>query len=172
MFWLYWWNLDERRDLTPYRKPAAVLDATEVIQQSDDGEVRLLLSPNTASTSSLHVSLMSLQPDCEMPSKKARGVEFYYVVSGTGAFSQQGVEETTKISKGDCFVVDSGRMRWINTRGAKEELLLLRATDGGNRYSSPKCDLIRHDPNHKAQATSIGRVVTRLRQVQWGKEDK
>ena len=128
-----------------------------------------MLSPNTASTSSLHVSLMSLQPDCEVFSQKAVGVEFYYVLSGTGCFSQQGVVETTKISKGDCFVADIGNMRWINIRDAKDELLLLRATDGGNQYSSPKLDRIRRDPNHKA--TTISRITDRFRQVQWRSED-
>jgi mannose-6-phosphate isomerase-like protein (cupin superfamily) len=165
MFWLFWSNLDESRDLTPYRKPAAILDDKEVIQQSDDGEVRLLLSPNVAATPSLHVSLVSLQPDCEIPSQKAIGVEFYYVVSGTGSFSQQGVVETTPLRKGDCFVVDVGNMRWISSKGAKDELLLLRATDGGNQYNSPSVDRIRHDPNHKV--TSIGKITNRIRQVQW-----
>lgn len=168
LFWLFWWNVDASKNLRPFRRPASAVDSTEVIQSSSDGEVRLLLSPNTALTPSLHVSVVSLQPSCEMSTQRACGVEFYYVLSGTGFFSQQTVVETNKISKGDCFVVDSGSMRWIINRGSPEVLLLLRATDGGIRYSSPTNDRIRHDPNRdEAKATSLEVANRPLRQVQW-----
>lgn len=166
LFWLYWWNLDESRDLTPYRSPSPALDASEFIQQSADGSVRLLLSPNTAATSTLHVSLVSIVPGREMPSRKARGVEFYYVVAGRGVFSQQGVVETKAVQPGDCFVVDSGNMRWIsNNKASKEDLVLLRATDGGLQYSSRShADRIRRDPNHRA--SSMERLTVGFRAVQ------
>jgi len=166
LFWLYWWNLDESRDLTPYRSPSPALEASEFIQQSADGSVRLLLSPNTAATSTLHVSLVSIVPGREMPSRKSRGVEFYYVVAGRGVFSQQGVVETKAVQPGDCFVVDSGNMRWIsNNKASMEDLVLLRATDGGLQYSSRShADRIRRDPNHRA--TSMERLTDGFRAVQ------
>jgi mannose-6-phosphate isomerase-like protein (cupin superfamily) len=165
--WLYLTNLDESRDLKPYNRPSPALDATEVIQKSEHGESKLLLSPNTAATSSLHVSVVSLKPNTEIPSRHARGVEFYYVLSGSGAFSQQGVVETSKITKGDCFVVDHGNMRWINTKDQNEDLHLLRATDGGSRYSSPTLDLVRRDPSRSA---GVGEMVNRFVRTLWSSD--
>lgn len=169
LFWIFWWNIDDSKVLTPYRTPTPVLSATEVLQKSKDGEVRLLLSPNTASTSSLHISILSLAPESELPSQTAKGVEFYYVISGTGTFSQQGVVETSKLIKGHFFVVDYGNMRWINAKNSSENLVLLRATDGGNQYSSPQLDRIRVDPYHRAQ---VGITPDRFLKVLWGTSDK
>jgi len=106
------------------------------------------------------VSLLRLYPGREMPSQKAQAVEFYCVVAGSGYFSQQGVNETGSIHVGDCFIVDPGNMRWISNRTGTEDLVLLRATDGANRYYGPSTggamgsllDSIRMDPNRRATA--------------------
>jgi mannose-6-phosphate isomerase-like protein (cupin superfamily) len=150
LFWKYWFNMDETKELFPYRTPVQGVHA-EATWASEDGSVRVLVSPSTAATSSLHVSLLTLPPGRELPSTTAAGVEFYYVVScaSEGAtFSQQGVIETSQLKPGDCFVVDAGSMRWISNAAAKAEpLVLLRATDGGERYSQAGMDRIRMDPN-------------------------
>lgn len=152
---LYLFNRVDGKDMTPYRKPSPTQKVANYLFQCEDGSVRLLLSPNTAATSYLHVSLLSISPDAEIPSMKAPGVEFYYVMKGYGAFSQQGVTETCDIKEGDFFVVDAGNIRWItNTKGNPGELLLLRATDGGNQYNKMTIDRIRADPYRKRRLQS------------------
>lgn len=165
LFWFFIWNTDDSKDLTPLRVPASVLEAGDLIQQSNDGStVRLLLSPNSAATSSLHLSVISIVPGQEVPSYPARAVEFYYVLSGAGSFSQQGVAETNSINPGDCFVVDVGSMRWIsNSKKSVQDLVLLRATDGGLSYSRPHpSDRIRRDPNYRAAASMQASIETML----------
>ena len=172
LFWFYLWNTDETKDLTPFRCPAPASEATQLLQQTRDGEssVKLILSPNTTATSTLHVSVLTIAPGRELPSYPARAVEFYFVLSGAGSFSQQGVVETHAVAPGDCFVVDVGRMRWIANRKTNvSDLVLLRCTDGGLSYSRlHPADRIRRDPNHKASAAySLETMLaTGLRTVQ------
>jgi mannose-6-phosphate isomerase-like protein (cupin superfamily) len=171
MMWQICWNFDELKDFWPYRTPDVALDCQEYIQSSDAGSIQLLVSPNTAITRTLHVSVVTVAPDCELPSNKAMGVEFYYVISGIGSFSQRGLTERQSLTAGLCFVVDAGSMRWIsNGKGNEDDLILLRATDGGNRYSNGRVDKIRHDPNHKVEgstATStVGKLTKGIRKVQ------
>ena len=155
-------------------------EAAQLLQQqhqqtnnNDDGEsssVRLIVSPHTAATSTLHVSVLTIAPGRELPSYPARAVEFYYVISGTGSFSQQGVVETNAIHPGHCFVVDVGSMRWIsNGKTNTHNLVLLRATDGGLSYSRVHpADRIRRDPNYKVSAAySLESMLAKgLRNVQ------
>lgn len=154
LLWLFSCNKDESKELFPYRSPVPAVDASEPILESKYGSVRLLLSPNTAATSSLNISVVTIKPKGEIPSKRAAAVEFYYVLQGSGAFSQQGVIETSAIQEGDCFVVDVGSMRWISNSKGSEDLLLLRATDGGDQYNHREtADQIRRDPNYKSKST-------------------
>jgi len=159
--WNDWWDWGRTHE-APLRVPMSIMDTSDFIQTGDDGSVRLLVSPKHAATSTLHVSLVTLQPGREIPSKKTVGVEFYYVVSGKGRFSQSGVVETLDVAKGDGFVVDSRSIRWISNSKGKEELVLLRATDAGNRYSQSTFDHIRRDPNLRS---TMGYVTDSLRQV-------
>jgi len=166
-FRLFWLS----KDLTPFRVPKPAVGSTEIIQESNDGSsVRLLLSPNSAATAHLHASLLTITPGRELPSYRARAVEFYYVISGNGSFSQQGVVETNSIAAGDCFVVDSGNMRWIsNSKKAVTDLVLLRVTDGGLQYNRlHPADKIRRDPNHKSVSSrsSMELIASGLRTVQ------
>jgi len=165
LFWFFIRNTDDNKDLTPLRTPASALEAGDLIQQSKDGStVRLLLSPNSAATSTLHASVITIVPGQEIPSYTARAVEFYYVLSGMGSFSQQGVVDTNSIKPGDCFVVDVGSMRWIsNSKKSVQNLILLRATDGGLAYSRPHpSDRIRRDPNYKAAASMQASIESML----------
>lgn len=136
------------------------------MEESRDGTVSLLLSSKTAPTDHLNVHLLTLAADCEIPSRHAPGVEFYYVITGEGTFSQQGVAKTQLIGPGDCFVVDVGHMRWIRSaRRGTEPLVLLRATDGGHAYTNGSYkDAIRLDPNHKT--TSVEALSSGLRKMQ------
>lgn len=162
LLWLYCWNVDERKDLSPFRIPTSVTTLTtpssstattaSIPSLTNDGSVRLLLSPHTAITPSLHVTLLTIQPGQEIPSHRARAVEFYYVVSGSGSYSQQGVVDTYRLQSKDCFVVEYGHLRWIaNGVSNRENLILLRVTDGGLEYCP---DRIRSDPNIRTSTCS------------------
>lgn len=148
------------------------------VEQADDGSVRLLVTPQTAATGTLHVSLICIGKGRELPSCYAPAVEFYYVVScpdGGCSFSQQGVTETSILKTGDCFVVDAGNMRWITNRAGLSPLLLLRVTDGGSRYNRPNStEQIKLDPTLKKnqnrnsyfqRVTTMERLKDGLRQV-------
>lgn len=150
------WLWDEKKK-APLRLPVSVADTADVFvsQMSEFGSVRVLVSPAVAATSFLHVSLLTLQPECEIAPCKSRSVEFYYVMSGSGLFSQQGVVETSRLSAGDGFVVDPGSMRWISNSKGTEALILLRASDGGSFYSKRNFDPIRLDPNRKASTLDL-----------------
>jgi quercetin dioxygenase-like cupin family protein len=147
LLWNEWWTFDNV-EKAPYRTPTKLEDAA-VLTTSADGTVQLIISPSTAPTFTLHVSLLTLQPGCEIPSCKAGGVEFFYCLAGQGIFSQQGVADTANVTAGDAFVVDPGSMRWIANKTSNTELVLLRATDGGSRYNRGHLDHIRMDPNRK-----------------------
>lgn len=149
------------------------------VETPDDGSIRLLVSPRTAATGSMHISLVCITPGRELSSCKSPAVEFYYVVSApsSGAFfSQQGVVKTASLKTGDCFVVDVGSMRWISNREGSSSLILIRSTDGGWRYDRVSAtEQIQLDPTlkrHQNKSTGMIRVSTMdrlkdgLRQVQ------
>ena len=145
------------------------------VTSTEYGSVTRLLSPDLASslvtTETLHISWICIRPHCELPSQTSPPfVEFYYVLSGSGRVSQQGMIETMTITTGDAFVVDPCSMRWISClttsrRGSSEDedddsihdhdnqsdndsLILLRVTDGGSLYSKAEWNHIRLDPVH------------------------
>jgi mannose-6-phosphate isomerase-like protein (cupin superfamily) len=162
--WWYWENPEEG----PFRLPASLLqEATSTassnttagapfLQRNGNGSIRELVSPGNASTYNLHVATLAIGPGRELAPSRSNGVEFYYVLSGSGVVSQQGIAATSQIRAGDCFVVDVGQMRWIaNPNALTEDLVLLRASDagGGNVGGFGVRDLIRLDPNRKAAST-------------------
>jgi mannose-6-phosphate isomerase-like protein (cupin superfamily) len=182
----YCFNTDESLTLYPFRVPISLVDVQNeagkvknAAETPDDGSIRLLVTPRTAVTNSMHISLVCIAPGRELTSNKSPAVEFYYVVSSPaiGAFfSQQGVIQTTSLKTGDCFVVDIGSMRWISNRDGSSPLLLIRVTDGGLRYDyASATEQIRLDSTlKKNQNRSIGivrvstmdRLKDGLRQVQ------
>jgi mannose-6-phosphate isomerase-like protein (cupin superfamily) len=158
-FWHYIFRW-ETKDDAPWRRPAVALEAKEFIQESANGSVQLLVSPQNAATFSLNVAILTIQPGREIPSFTTRFVEFYYVISGSGKLSQSGIVETLDIEKGQAFVIDPGTIRWMSNRSSynrqsTQPLVLLRATDGGNRYSHTSFDHIRPDPNVKSTITTL-----------------
>jgi mannose-6-phosphate isomerase-like protein (cupin superfamily) len=162
LLWQSCW--DEVMNHMLLRLPINLLEASQFKREaSQHGLVSRLATHRNTTTSTLHVTILSLAPGTEMPSLHSSGVEFYYVLSGVGMFSQQGVFETATISKGDAFVVDVGAMRWLSNSKGSEDLVLLRATDGGALYDRPAMNLIRWDPNRKPSA--IEQFSNGLRQV-------
>lgn len=153
LIWKRWWFDKEK---APFRIPVHVAEASDVFvsQTNEFGSVRVLVSPAVAATSFLHVSLLTVFPGCEIAPRKSRSVEFYYVMSGSGLFSQQGVVDTSRITVGTAFVVDPGSLRWIACKG-NEALILMRASDGGSKYSKRNFDPIRMDPNRKASTMDL-----------------
>jgi len=163
------WRWQAQVDM-PLRIPAQIESVAggerqlQIVQNNDDGSICCLVSPDTAGTWRLNVSVLTLLPGREIPSRPAGAVEFYFVVSGNGLFSQQGVNETAKVEPGDCFVVDTGRIRWISNRsGGVERLVLLRATDGGSSYTRSSFDAIRKDPSKRL--TALDRMRESFKQL-------
>lgn len=170
VLWHYCWSWEKKSD-APLRVPANLDDTAAIgrilkqhaVQNTDDGKICCLVSPSNAGTYRLNVSMITISPGREMPSRTAKNVEFFYVVSGYGMFSQQGINETSPVRKGDCFVVEIGSIRWISNSNGSEDLVLLRATDGGNAYSSSNFDAIRMDPHRRLTAMDV--MKGSLRQV-------
>ena len=173
-FRLAWYSIGRKsgsEDTIKWERSAPILDAKNFLTKTNDGSIRLIVSPETALTSSLNVSLLTLSPGREIPSTVSTGVEFYYVIDGEGSFSQQGVLETAKLHRGDCFVVLPGRFRWIsnnndNSNKNTQDLVLLRASDCGIDYNrSQRLDVIRMDPAYKKKNT-MDRLRDGLQSVQ------
>lgn len=134
----------------PLRLPSSFEDANlEYIQKGTDGSIQLLVSPKNAGTWRLNVAVLTIPSGRELPPRRAAAVEFYYVLSGTGLVSQQGLMETYEFKPGDCFIVDPGSMRWISNKPGIEDLVLMRTTDGGSKYCQRTFELIRKDPNRR-----------------------
>jgi hypothetical protein len=114
----------------------------------------------------LRVVTLVIGPGRELSPSRSNGVEFYYVLTGSGAVSQQGIAATSQIRAGDCFVVDVGQMRWIaNLNAVTEDLVLLRASDGGTSGCGfGMQDIIRLDPNRRA-ATTIDAIKDSVRHM-------
>lgn len=137
-----------------------------VLTETENGSIRLILSPENAKTSALNVSVITLNPGREISPAPSLGVEFYYVLSGKGCFSQYGVSHTPEVKAGDAFVIHPNSTRWIaNSKNrTEEELVLLRATDAGcgRNYQ----DIIQMDPNYRTKMKSMDRLKDGLMQVQ------
>ena len=147
-FRLTWHTSTSRTPPEDWGSAGPIQKAQNTLMDTPDGSIRLIVSPETALTSTLNVALLTLHPGREIPTTKSTGVEFYYVIDGKGSFSQQGVLETAQIQAGDCFVVHPGLFRWIANQNEQnqQDLVLLRATDGGVNYSNKqKMDVIRMD---------------------------
>jgi mannose-6-phosphate isomerase-like protein (cupin superfamily) len=179
--WLYW----ERPDEVPLRRPVPLLqdeaavvavskagkgsDAIRFLQRDSHGFVREIVSCRTAATRTLHGVTLTVRPGREMSPSRSRGVELYYVLSGSGVVSQQGIVDTSPIRAGDCFIVDLGKMRWIaNPDAIAEDLVLLRVSDGGGP-SATGClgfgDVVRLDPNRRSATTTLEAIKDGVRQA-------
>lgn len=163
MYWNTWWRKSPISDIA-WERAGPIRQARNFLTQTADGSIRCIVTPEIIATASLNVSLLTLHPGREIPTTRSAGVEFYYVLEGSGRFSQRGVRETATVQRGDCFVVYPGSSRWIsnyNTGVNREDLVLLRATDGGTRYSRDQVlDVIRMDPEYKKKSTG---AMERLR---------
>jgi mannose-6-phosphate isomerase-like protein (cupin superfamily) len=168
--WKWWWAYGSS-DEAPLRKPVKVLAriVNENIQNGDGGSIRILVSPQMIATPSLEVAVVTLVPGAEMPSQTSRGVEFYYVLSGNGQFSQQFVNDTSYIGHGDGFAVDPGVTRWMSNSRGTEDLILLRVTDAGRWRCTINNDILRIDPNLRSLAnngiSALGQVANGVRRV-------
>ena len=76
-------------------------------EDGTDGIRRELLSPTTAITANLTVTVLTIPPGRELVSQKADGVEFYYVIEGNGIYTLG--DSKADFGAGDGFVVDPGR---------------------------------------------------------------
>lgn len=151
LFWRSLWTEETQKDTSDanWSESAPLKAARDFLVKTDDGSIRMIVTPKKAATSNLNVTLLTLHPGREIPSTKSVGVEFYYVVSGSGSFSQQGVTATGRVQAGDCFVIHPFRTRWISNGQGKEDLVLLRASDDGSwQYNRERSSLdrIRMDP--------------------------
>lgn len=163
------WFLPRNDDL---RRPQPWKKVSDYIQTTPDGSIRLLVSPHTAATSLLHVSVLTLPPGRELLSQNAAGLECYLVLQGQGQVSQQGLTETFRIVPGDTFVVDPGRLRWMANTGRTEDLVLWRATDGGNWYSRPDVESMKADQRRSSLRRNMDELVAAsgVRQFFGGKD--
>jgi mannose-6-phosphate isomerase-like protein (cupin superfamily) len=156
---LYYNKTWTTKEKAPWRLPNEFVESVKhktaassrVVVDSAYGTVRVLVSPENVATSTLHISVVSIQPGCELISARSEGVEVYQVLSGSGMVSQQGTpfHETSVIEEGQLWVVDSGSYRWISNNGTKnsreitKNLVLLRTVDRAYTSYSTKSDVNR-----------------------------
>jgi mannose-6-phosphate isomerase-like protein (cupin superfamily) len=164
LIWNEWWDWGSKME-APFRLPVTLLqqepdrdkNLDQFLQLNDDGYIQLLACPRNIATSTMQVSILSLSVGREIPPRRSKGVEFYYVLSGSGLFSQQGVADTVQIKAGQAFIVDPHCYRWISNRVGVTKLVLLRATDNASNrnYSTRNGSLsvIRLDPNRATLGT-------------------
>jgi mannose-6-phosphate isomerase-like protein (cupin superfamily) len=116
--WLEEDESDENAETKKLRKPTKVIEVagtslgsssggSSTEGEDDTGVRRVLLSPNSALTSTLHVVLLTIPAGTEIVPQTAGGVEFYYVIQGDGVYSH-GENNAIVFTKGDGFVVDPG----------------------------------------------------------------
>jgi quercetin dioxygenase-like cupin family protein len=164
--WHSIWRDEERE--TNWYEGSKLCSSGQVLTETENGSIRLILSPENAETSSLNVSVITLHPGREIPPTRSNGVEFYYVLSGTGCFSQYGVSHTPEVKAGDAFVIHPDSTRWIaNSKNqATEEFVLLRATDAGCSAGRNYQDIIQMDPNYRTKLRAMDKLKDGLKQVQ------
>lgn len=159
-----WWGTND----APLRKPLPLLQIEgKNVQKGEEGKVAVLVSQEVVASPTLHVTVLTLAPGAELPSQTSRGAEFYFVVSGSGNFSQQYINGNFEINSRDVFMVDPGSIRWISNRNGKEDLVLLRTCDSGNSSYPNKGDCLRMDPGLKALTTvAMDQLREGIRRVQ------
>jgi len=119
--------------------------ARRTVTSNEHGSIQLLVSPETALTSSLATHVVTIAPGSELGPQESRALECYYVLSGRGRASREGGGTTAKLRPGDCFVVNPSKIRWIgNSITHADDLVLLRSTDGG---LCPLKEVIKRDPS-------------------------
>lgn len=147
----------------------------QLVTESQYGSIHLLLSPQTAPTSTLQVALLTIRPGCELTAARATSLEFYQVVSGTASVSQQGVSETATMGPGDVWIVEPGSFRWLSNRGGgqsggktNDDLVLLRTVDSrvatyADAQSPVNC--IHMDPGCRTKSV-MNRFVASVKSLQ------
>lgn len=178
------WTLKEE---APWRLPSSFQQSVEtvasefsrVLVEKEYGSIRVLVAPHAAATSTLHMSLITIAPGCELSSARATGVEVYQVLSGSGLASQQGIgfQGTAELRPGHLWVVDQGSIRWLSNNGNKtstkstSDLVLIRTVDTTSMltYESPESDVNRivMDPGRRTQSIveQISASVRRITRV-------
>ena len=71
--------------------------------------MRILASPNSLISSTLHASQFTLPPGSRTRPREAKGAEFYYVLQGCGIFTTNGEEQSRTVTKGDVLLVNPWR---------------------------------------------------------------
>ncbi|KAG7361276.1 hypothetical protein IV203_036376 [Nitzschia inconspicua] len=84
------------------------------------------LSPDWTLSSGLYVDLLTLPSGSELVPSTAKGLEFYFVIKGSGTYSRNG--ETFSMSSGFGVICDPGTTRGFLV-GRMSSLVLLRVTD-------------------------------------------
>jgi mannose-6-phosphate isomerase-like protein (cupin superfamily) len=106
--WLY--DNEEETLASKFRKPVNVMDLEGTLlsgTENSNGVRTELLTPDWALTSNLNVTVLTLPSGTELMAKKARGLEFYYVIKGEGVYSLS-EKETITMTSGTAFIVDPG----------------------------------------------------------------
>lgn len=94
------------------RTPCATGSDAAVTGHEDSGCQRILVSPATALTSALSVTVLDIPPGKELALREAQGAECYYVIQGDGVCVIGGNgrnNENNVVGAGDVLVIDPGR---------------------------------------------------------------
>jgi mannose-6-phosphate isomerase-like protein (cupin superfamily) len=94
------------------RTPCATGSDAVAAGHEDAGCQRILVSPATALTSALNVTVLDIPPGKELALREAQGAECYYVIQGDGVCVIGGngsSNENSAVGAGDVLVIDPGR---------------------------------------------------------------
>lgn len=150
----------------------------------DDGNaVTTIISSDISLTSSLWVSTIHLPPKHELTIQRATGMEFFYVLEGSGEWSstkrimttttsdsaEDGVEskqgKDATIDHGDALIIEANSSRWFKNTSTSRDLILLRSSDAGylNRKAGYDCVVSSSSNNNRSVVTAVtGQISTAL----------
>ena len=111
---------------------------------------RIISSPSTSLSSTLHVSVLSLPPNSQMQMQETQGLEVYLVMDGSGLLSVDG--ESVRIFRSCTFSIDPYKRRHLVNKG-KQDLVFVRISDGGTKYDDTNFDLVTPLPKSKRRRT-------------------
>lgn len=111
---------------------------------------RIISSPSTSLSSTLHVSVISLPPNSQMRIQESQGLEVYLVMDGSGILNVDG--ESARLYPSCTFTIDPYKKRCLVNKG-KSDFVFIRISDGGSIYDNSNYDVASTLPKSKRRRT-------------------
>eukprot|EP00549_Striatella_unipunctata_P017166 CAMPEP_0118673648 /NCGR_PEP_ID=MMETSP0800-20121206/445_1 /TAXON_ID=210618 ORGANISM="Striatella unipunctata, Strain CCMP2910" /NCGR_SAMPLE_ID=MMETSP0800 /ASSEMBLY_ACC=CAM_ASM_000638 /LENGTH=200 /DNA_ID=CAMNT_0006568747 /DNA_START=247 /DNA_END=849 /DNA_ORIENTATION=- len=134
------------------------------ISGESGSESRVILSPQTAMTSTLVVTQLTLPVGSEMESRRSDGIELYIVLEGI-AMLMNGGDTSVVLSAGEAFIVNPWSERKVSNHGNKT-LVFFRITDGGRNSAMEGYDVASAPKSYSlVMRRLLGEASSKLREA-------